>query len=98
MDSEFTAFIDRLRGFLFWLPSWASAAIIISLVCIAALGIHAVALDFLRRSRAGKAAFTKLLLMRAANPTRFAIVLLALVVAVPVSGMSGGAQQQFIAP
>jgi small-conductance mechanosensitive channel len=98
MNSDFTAFIDRLRGFLFWLPSWASAAIIISLVCIAALGIHAVALDSLRRSRAGKAAFTKLLLMRAANPTRFAIVLLALAAAVPVSGISSGAQQQFIAP
>lgn len=98
MNSDFTAFIDRLRGFLSWLPPWASAGIIIALVCIAALGIHAVTLDFVRRSRAGKAAFVKQLLMRAANPTRFAIVLLALVVAVPVSGISGGAQQQFIAP
>src|SRR5579872_6121200 len=98
MDSDFAAIIDRLRGFLFWLPPWAATAIIIALVCVAALGIHAVVLDFVRRSRAGKAAFMKLLLMRAANPTRFAIVLLALVVAVPVSGTSSGAQQQFIAP
>jgi small-conductance mechanosensitive channel len=98
MNSDFTAFIDHLRGFLSWLPPWASAGIIIALVCVAALGTHAVALDVVRRSRAGKAAFTKLLLMRAANPTRFAIVLLALVAAVPVSGIPSGQQQQFIAP
>jgi small-conductance mechanosensitive channel len=98
MNSDFAAVIDRVRGVLFWLPSWASAAIILALVCIAALGIHALALSFLRRSRAGKAEFTKLLLVRAADPTRFAIVLLALVAAVPVSGISSIAQKQFIAP
>jgi hypothetical protein len=92
MNSDFTAFINRLRGFLFWLPPWASAGLIIALVCVAAIGAHAVALNFLRRSRAGKAAFVKLLLMRAANPTRFAIVLLALVAALPVSGVSSETQ------
>jgi small-conductance mechanosensitive channel len=96
--NSFTAIIDELRSVLFWLPSWASAAIILALVSVAALGIHALALEFIRRSRAGKAAFVKALLMRAANPTRFAIVLLALVAAVPVSGIPSGQQRQFIAP
>jgi small-conductance mechanosensitive channel len=36
--------------------------------------------------------------MRAANPTRFAIVLLALAAVVPVSGLPSATQQQFIAP
>jgi small-conductance mechanosensitive channel len=98
MNNDFTAIIDQLRAVLFWLPSWASAAVILALVSMAAVGVHALALEFIRRSRAGKAAFTRLLLLRAANPTRFAIVLLALAAAVPVSGISRGQQQYFITP
>jgi len=94
----FTTILDQLRGVLFWLPRWAAAAIVITLACVAALGLHALALHFLRRSRAGKAEFTRLLLMRAANPTRFAIVLMALAAAVPSSGLSSAIQQQFIIP
>jgi small-conductance mechanosensitive channel len=98
MNSDFADLIDRLRGLLFWLPQWASAAIVIALVCAVALGGHALALRFLRRTRAGKIAFTKLLIMRAANPTRFAIVLLAMTAAVPASGLSSATQQKFIVP
>lgn len=99
MNGDFFATIlDQLRGVLFWLPRWAAAGIVIALACVAALGIHGVALHFLRRSRAGKAQFTKLLLMRAANPTRFAIVLMALAAAVPSSGLTSATQQQFIIP
>src|SRR6185312_1800546 len=94
----FTTILDQRRGVLFWLPRWAAAAIVITLACVAALGLHALALHFLRRSRAGKAEFTRLLLMRAANPTRFAIVLMALAAAVPSSGLSSAIQQQFIIP
>lgn len=94
----FTTILDQLRGVLFWLPRWAAAAIVITLACVAALGLHALALRFLRRSRAGKAEFTRLLLMRAANPTRLAIVLMALAAAVPSSGLSSATQQQFIIP
>ena len=98
MNVDLTAILDQLRGVLFWLPRWAAAAILIAVVCVAALGVHALALHFLRRSRAGKAQFTQLLVTRAANPTRFAIVLMALVAAVPASGLSGATQQQFIIP
>jgi small-conductance mechanosensitive channel len=98
MNDDFAAVIGWLRGILFWLPRWASAGIVIAVVCVAALGIHAIALEFVRRSRAGKAAFTQRLLTRVANPTRFAIVLLALAVAVPVSGLTTATQEQFIAP
>jgi small-conductance mechanosensitive channel len=98
MNVDLTAILDQLRGVLFWLPHWAAAAILIALVCVAALGVHALALHFLRRSRAGKAQFTQLLVTRAANPTRFAIVLMALVAAVPASGLSSATQQQFIIP
>src|SRR5690348_7768089 len=98
MNGGFDTTINWLRGVLFWLPRWAVAIIVIALVCAAALGAHTLALRFVKRSRAGKAQFTKLLIMRAANPTRFAIVLLALAAAVPVSGLPSGTQQQFIAP
>jgi len=98
MNFDFAAILDQIRGVLFWLPRWAAAAIVIALACAAALGVHALLLHFLRRSRAGRAQFTKLLLMRAANPTRFAIVLMALVAAVPSSGLSSSMQQQFIIP
>jgi small-conductance mechanosensitive channel len=98
MNNDFTAVLNQLRGILFWLPRWAAATIVIALVCTAALGLHALLLHFLRRSRAGKAQFTKLLIMRAANPTRLAIVLLALGAAIPASGLSSATQQQFIVP
>ncbi len=98
MSGNFAAIIDWLRGLLFWLPRWAVAAVVIGMICVAALGIHALILRFVRRSRAGKAQFTKLLIMRAANPTRLAIVLLALAAAVPVSGLPGDTQRHFIAP
>jgi small-conductance mechanosensitive channel len=96
--SDLATVIDQLKDILFWLPRWASASIIIASVCAVALCLHGLALRFVRRSRAGKAAFTKLLIMRAANPTRFAIVLLALAAVVPVSGLPSATQQQFIAP
>jgi small-conductance mechanosensitive channel len=96
--SDLATVIDQLKDILFWLPRWASASIIIASVCAVALCLHGLALRFVRRSRAGKAAFTKLLIMRAANPTRFAIVLLALAAVVPISGLPSATQQQFIAP
>jgi small-conductance mechanosensitive channel len=96
--SDLATVNDQLKDILFWLPRWASASIIIASVCAVALCLHGLALRFVRRSRAGKAAFTKLLIMRAANPTRFAIVLLALAAVVPVSGLPSATQQQFIAP
>jgi small-conductance mechanosensitive channel len=98
MNDVFTAVLDQLRSVLFWLPRWAAATIVIALVCAAALTLHALALRILRHSRAGNAQFTKLLIMRAANPTRLAIVLLALGAAVPASGLSSATQQQFIVP
>jgi small-conductance mechanosensitive channel len=96
--SDLATVNDQLKDILFWLPRWASASIIIASVCAVALCLHGLALRFVRRSRAGKAAFTKLLVLRAANPTRFAIVLLALAAVVPVSGLPSATQQQFIAP
>lgn len=98
MNSGFATVVDRLRGFLTWLPNWASALIVIALVCAIALLLHAFVLRALRRSRAGNVQFTRLLLTRGANPTRFAIVLLALAAAVPVSGLSHSTQQALIVP
>lgn len=98
MDGEFATIVDRLRDFLFWLPSWAAALIVIVVVCALALAAHGFTIRLLQRSRVGKSEFTRLLIMRAANPTRFAIVLVALGAALPVSGLSRETQQGLVAP
>lgn len=95
MTSDVAPTIDR---FFFWLPNWATALIVIALACIIALSLHTLVLRLIWRSRAGKWSLVQLFLMRAANPTRFAIVLLALAVAIPISGIPGDTQQRLIAP
>jgi small-conductance mechanosensitive channel len=97
MNSDFATVIDRLRGFLFWLPDWAAAIVILVIVSIAALIIHALALRLLRRSRANRGEFAQLLIMRSANPTRFAIVLFALAAALPAVGLSIAFEQFLLA-
>jgi small-conductance mechanosensitive channel len=97
-NSDLGVVIDPLRSVLGWLPNWAAALVVIALVCAVALALHAFALHLVNRSRAGKAEFTRLLIMRAANPTRFAIVLLAVGAAVPVSGLTAATQLDLIAP
>lgn len=98
MGNGLTDVMGRLKDFLLWLPNWAAALIVIAVVCAVALTLHHIAIKWLQRTRAGKAEFTRLLIMRAANPTRFGIILVALAAAVPVSGLSRETQQQLIAP
>src|ERR1700691_4480637 len=97
MNSDFATVIDRLRWFLFWLPDWAAAIVILVIVSIAALIIHALALHLLRRARANRGEFAQLLIMRSANPTRFAIVLFALAAALPAVGLSIAFEQFLLA-
>ena len=70
MDDAFRNGIQRYRDWLCWLPGWAAAAIIVPLVCSVGLGLHALALQLIRRSRLGQWRFPQLRIMRAANPTR----------------------------
>jgi small-conductance mechanosensitive channel len=98
MDSVFAGFIDRFEGILFWLPHWASALIIVALVCAVALYLHAMALRLIRRSRASRKRFLHLLLTRGANPTRFAIVLFAVAAVLPLSGIAAAVENELIAP
>ncbi|HEY1719869.1 MAG TPA: mechanosensitive ion channel domain-containing protein [Magnetospirillaceae bacterium] len=97
-NTGFATAIDLVKDALFWLPSWASAAIVIAIVCAIFLYLHTLALRLVRRSSAGKRRFVSLLLMRGANPTRFAIFLLALGIALPISGFSKDFQDAMIAP
>jgi len=97
MNYDFANLIDRLRGFLFWLPDWASAVVILVIVSVAALLIHALALRLLRRSRANRGEFAQLLITRSVNPTRFAIVLFALAAALPAVGLSIALEQFLLA-
>lgn len=98
MKPDFTAAVEWFRSQLFWLPNWATAMIVVAVACALALYLHSLALRFIRRARASQQGFLRLLLMRSANPTRFAIVLFALAAALPVSGLPATEQSQLIAP
>ncbi len=98
MHQGFAAVTDHLKSAFYWLPNWASATIIVVLICGVALYLHALALRLIRRSRASHRKFVNLLLIRSTAPTRLAILLLALGAALPVSGIPGKVQHQMIAP
>ena len=98
MHQGFAAVTDHLKGIFYWLPNWASATIIVVLICGVALYFHALTLRLIRRSRASHHKFVNLLLIRSTAPTRLAILLLALGAALPVSGITSQVQHQMIAP
>jgi len=98
MRGEFTDTIDRLRGFLAWIPGWAFAIVLVVLASAAALWLHALALRLVARTRVGQGRFVRLLVARGANPTRFAFLLLALAAVVPVSGIPDALQRALVAP
>jgi len=90
--------VDAFQHLVNWLPTWASTAILALIVCGIALYAHALVLSFAARSQpqARVRRFGRLLLMRTANPARFAIVLFIAAAAVPLSGLPFSTQKQFI--
>ncbi len=98
LDDVISRPVDAFQRLVTWLPSWASTAILALVVCALALYAHRLVLSFVARSQpqASLRRFARLLLIRTANPTRFAIVLLIVAAAVPLSGLSYGTQKQFI--
>ena len=98
MDQDFAAVIDRVRALLSWLPGWASAAIIVLAFCALAFYLHGLALRVMHHSRAGRSRFAKVFLVRAEAPTRVAIILIALGIVLPVSGLSKDLQGEIITP
>ncbi len=97
MDMDFKTIVGSVQDALFFLPTWASAAIIVVGFCAIALYLHALALRLIRRSWSSHR-FVAMLLMRGANPTRIAILLIAIGIALPISGFSKDFQNAMIAP
>ena len=98
MNEAFQAAIAYIRGTLFWLPHRLAAVIVLLIVAGAALGVHTLLLHVIRRGRFKQSQFLRLFTMRAANPTRFLILLVAVAAAVPASGLPNEIQQGLIAP
>jgi small-conductance mechanosensitive channel len=98
MKGKVAVAIDRFQGSFFWLPDWASALIVLVLICAVALFLHAMVLRFVRNSPESRWRFSRLLLLRSANPTRGAIVLFVLAAALPVLNLPTTTAQTLIAP
>ncbi|MGH7075014.1 MAG: mechanosensitive ion channel family protein, partial [Stellaceae bacterium] len=98
MSNSYQHIISASRGVLFWLPNWAAAAIILALVCVVAYLVHAVALRLVRRAPFAHRPVSERLIAHAANPTRFAFILIAFGAALPASGLGYVTQDNLIAP
>lgn len=98
IDAAYTDAVNFFRSLLFWLPGWLAAIATLIIVSGIALSLHAVILRLARRARLAQRAFWRLLIMRVANPTRFAILLIAIAAAVPASGLPQNVQRDLIAP
>jgi small-conductance mechanosensitive channel len=98
MEELFPVAVARIRAALAWLPHWAAPIGVVVLISIVALALHSAMLRVLRGTRVGKGRFLELLIMRAANPARAAILLAAIAASVPLAGFSDGFAQQLIAP
>ncbi len=83
MNSQFVTVIEQLKGRLAWLPNGIAAAIILAILCLAALGLQEFLLRWLRKARFARSKEAQCLIARAAGPTRVAMVLVVLIAAVP---------------
>lgn len=83
MNSQFVTVIEQLKERLAWLPSGVAAAIILALLCLAALGLQGFMLRWLRKARFARSKAAQGLIARAAAPTRVATVLLVVIAGLP---------------
>lgn len=98
MQRFFRTAVGEIRNGLFWLPHWLAGIVVLILVAGIALGVHALLLRLARRGRLKQSQFWRQFTMRAANPTRFLIVLIAVAAAIPASGLPSSVQRSLISP
>ena len=77
--------LDELRGALSFAPAWAVSFIILVVAFIVAWLSHAAALVVLRRLLRGRRPYLRTILEATKNPTRLALLLLALAIALPTT-------------
>lgn len=76
---------DDVRGLLAWAPPWLAALFVFAAALAAALAVHELLVRLVRRALSRKDEFWRSLVVRTRRPGRMAMVLLALVAAVPVA-------------
>ena len=77
--------LDEFRGALSFAPAWAVSFIILVVAFIVAWLSHAAALVVLRRLLRGRRPYLRTILEATKNPTRLALLLLALAIALPTT-------------
>jgi small-conductance mechanosensitive channel len=77
--------LDELRGVLSFAPAWAVSFIILITAFIVAWLIHAAVLVVLRRLLRGRRPYLRTIVEATKNPTRLALLILALAIALPTT-------------
>jgi small-conductance mechanosensitive channel len=100
MNSDGTArqLTEAPHDLLSWLPTWLSASLILVLAAGAAYLIHVFAWRVIRRARFAQRRLWDSLIVRATYPARFALMLIALGIALPASGLPDATQGDMIEP
>ena len=88
--------IASVRGALAWLPGWLSAVIIVAVLALVALGLHGLGLHIVRRSRLGRSRLGQVLVERGAGPTRGAVALFGVGIAIPALGFGAAVTQTLL--
>ncbi len=96
MARAFGLTVATAHAALAWLPEWLSAVIVVCALALIALGIHRLGLRLVRRSRLGRAGLGRVLIERAAAPTRVAMVLFGVGAALPALGLGASATRTLL--
>ena len=96
MNAAFELAITRIEAALAWLPGWLAGTIIVAVLIVISIGVHAVGLRLVRNSRLGRGRIGQLLIARGAAPSRLALVLAGIGVALPALGFSSAVTQTLL--
>lgn len=86
---DFANSLKRLQPYFAWAPPWVFTLVAMAIALVAALIVHALLSNVVRRSLRGRDKFWGPLLLRTRSPTRWAMVILALSAALAASPLAG---------
>ena len=86
--AEAHAFFDRLIGWIVQWPWWLASPILIAGCCALVLPLHGVAYRFAQRAASGKSLFWRSLVSRTRGPSRLALLVVALALAVSTAPLT----------
>ena len=86
--AEAHAFFDRLIGWIVQWPWWVASPILIAGCCALVLPLHGVAYRFAQRAVSGKSLFWRSLVSRTRGPSRLALLVVTLALAVSTTPLT----------